>query len=87
MERFLADPAISQLKWKVDPEQLLAEWVAEYAGSKAREFGRLQITAFRDSLVAKRMSPACTNRYLAAMRRAWRWATANCYTLPSASWP
>ena len=87
VERFLADPTINQLKWRRDLEQLLAEWVADYANHKAREFGRLQITAFRDKLVAAGMSPARTNRYLAAMRRAWRWASANGYTLPSAPWP
>jgi site-specific recombinase XerD len=72
VERFLVDPLIRQLKWRRDLEQLLAEWVADYAGSKAREFGRLQITALRDKLVRQGLSPARTNRYLAAMRRVWR---------------
>src|SRR4029077_4865925 len=82
-----ADPAIGQLKWKPDLEQLLAEWVVEYGGTKARSFARPQITAFRDKLMARGMSPARTNRYLAAMRRVWRWAGANGYALPSAVWP
>ena len=37
--------------------------------------------------MARGMSPARTNRYLAAMRRVWRWAGANGYALPSAVWP
>jgi integrase len=87
VERFLADSTIKQLKWRADLEQLLAEWVAEYGGTKARSFGRLQITALRDTLAGRGLSPARVNRYLAAMRRVWHWAGANGYALPSAIWP
>jgi integrase len=86
-EKFLADPAMRQLKWLDELEQLLAQWVAEYGGVKARSFGRLQITALRDKLATRGLSPARTNRYLAAARRMWRWAGANGYALPSAIWP
>jgi len=35
----------------------------------------------------KTLSPARVNRYMAAMRRAWKWGTVKGYVLPSQPWP
>lgn len=87
IERFLADQTIKQLRYLSDLQQLLGAWADEYGGTRVRSFGRLQIAAFRDKLLGQKRGPARTNRYLAAMRRVWRWGGQNGYILPSAPWP
>lgn len=122
IERFLADPAVSQLKWHPQLAAILADWSNEYGGTRVRSFGRLQIEAFRDKLLARKvgrsrkadsgeliaavaegaaqveapkappkpvktLSAARCNRYMAAMRRAWKWGTVKGYVLPSSPWP
>lgn len=127
IERFLADPVVSQLKWHPQLEAILADWSNEYGGTRVRSFGRLQIEAFRDKLLARKvgrskktgitepaivaasgavqanvpkaeavkgdpkrpktLSAARCNRYMAAMRRAWKWGTVKGYVLPSSPWP
>jgi integrase len=87
IERFLADPAVKQLRYLPDLTFLLGEWVNEYGTMRAASFGRLQVTALRDKLLSQGLTPARVNRYVSAMRRAWHWALASGYVLPSAAWP
>lgn len=96
VERFLADPNVAQLKWHGQLSDMLADWTSEYGGTRVQSFGRLQIEAFRDKLLSRKvgkkesahtLSAARTNRYLAAMRRAWKWGAVKGYVLPSAPWP
>ena len=86
IERFLADPATKQRRYHGDLERLLSAWANKYGDLKVRAFGRYQINTMRDEKAAK-VSPATTNRYLSAMRRAWNWGGEQGYLLGSARWP
>lgn len=72
---YLADPRVRQLRAIAGRKTQLAAWVDEYATHRLRGFGYLQITAFRDKLLAGGREPATVNRYLAAMRRVWNWGS------------
>ncbi|MDX2153301.1 MAG: tyrosine-type recombinase/integrase [Bryobacteraceae bacterium] len=85
IERYLADPKVRQLRSYDDLEALLATCVDRLGDARARTFGRLQITQFRDELMKERprnrgklgagtLSPARVNRYLSALRACWHWA-------------
>jgi integrase len=96
IERYLADPSVTRLKWHGQLSAMLAVWADEFGGMRVRSFGRLQVEAMRDKLLARRvgkganarpLSNGRANRYAAAMRRAWRWGAARGYVLPSAVWP
>jgi integrase len=86
-ERFLADPQVRQLRYLPDLEFLLAAWTNQFGDMPARTFSRIQVVAFRDSLLTEGRSPARANRYLSAMRRCWYWAIDNGFALPSSPWP
>jgi integrase len=96
IERFLTDPTVSRLRWQPQLSAMLAVWADEFGGARVRSFGRLQVEAMRDKILARRVgkadnahpiSAARVNRYMAAMRRAWRWGAVKGYVLPSAPWP
>jgi len=87
VEAFLADPATKQRRYHPELEFLLGAWADDFGTVKAKEFGRMQLTVFRNSLISKGRSPARANRYLSAMRRAWHWGQENGYILQGASWP
>ncbi|MCC6170683.1 MAG: site-specific integrase [Gammaproteobacteria bacterium] len=57
IERFLADPVVSQLRWHGELSDLLAAWADEYGGVKVRQFGRIHVEAMRDRLLATRIRP------------------------------
>ncbi len=87
VERFLLDPTVRQLRWLPDLSQLLAAWADEYGSDRVSTLGRLQKAAYRDKLLAQKLSPARVNRYLAAFRRMWTWGLENGYIMPSQTWP
>ena len=66
IERFLADPAVSQLKWHGQLSDMLAVWADEFGGARVRSFGRLQVEAMRDKLLARRVGKADNARPLNA---------------------
>jgi integrase len=86
-EAFLADPNTRQRRYHPELTYLLGAWTDDYGSSKVKELGRLQLSAFRNGIVGKGLSPARANRYLSAMRRAWHWGQENGYVLQNASWP
>lgn len=86
-EAFLEDPNTAKRRYHPELKFLLAAWVDEYGGMKAKELGRLQLVSFRNARVAEGLSHARANRYLSAMRRAWHWGQENGYVLQSVSWP
>lgn len=57
IERFLADPVVSQLRWHGELSDLLAAWSDEYGGAKVRQFGRIHVEAMRDKLLARQIRP------------------------------
>ena len=57
IERFLADPVVSQLKWHGELSDLLAAWADEFGGIKVRQFGRIHVEAMRDKLLARKVRP------------------------------
>ncbi len=57
IERYLADPVVSQLTWHGELTHVLAEWTNEYGGVKVRQFGRINIEAMRDKLLARKIRP------------------------------
>ena len=87
VERFLLDPTVRQLRWLPDLSQLLAARADEYGSDRVSTLGRLQKAAYRDKLLAQKLSPARVNRYLAAFRRMWTWGLLNGYIMPSQTWP
>ena len=84
-ESFLADPKTRQRTYHPELTTLLAPWCDEYGTVRARAFGRLQVVARRDKLLADGLSPARVNRYLSAMRRAWNWGRECGYV--TGGWP
>jgi integrase len=89
IKRFMLDPTTREnsTSYLTELEQMLGEWTNEYGPARARSFGRLQVTAFRDKLLTSGRSPARANRYLSAMRRMWNWAIESGYVMPSSPWP
>lgn len=81
---FLGDAKVQQRRYFEELKQILAAWVDEYGSARIRSFGYLQIVAFRDKQLGSGLTPARTNRYLSAMRRAWNWGAPN-YT--QSPWP
>lgn len=87
VEAFLEDPNTKKRRYHPELTFLLAAWVDDYGGMKAKELGRLQLVSFRNARVADGLSHARANRYLSAMRRAWHWGQENGYVMSNASWP
>ena len=85
IESFLADPKAKQRRYHAELTLILAAWSDEYGEDRVRGFGRLQVVAFRDARLASGLSPARTNRYLSAMRRAWNWGVENGFAV--GVWP
>lgn len=82
---FLDAPKTKQRRYLPELTQILGCWVDQYKAIRLRSFGRLQIGAYRDQLIGSGLSPARTNRYLSAMRRAWNWGVEEGYC--TAPWP
>jgi integrase len=89
VERFLEDPQ-ERLEHKdsyhSELVQMLGEWSNEYGSVRVRDLNRDMKVTFRNRLLATR-SPARTNRYTSAMRRAWNWGIRNGYILETRAWP
>jgi integrase len=81
---YLKDPKVRSLLSVDGLESMIAEWVNEYGTQRARGFGYLHITAFRDKKLGEGLSPARVNRYLSAMRRCWNWGNPHYVQTP---WP
>jgi integrase len=84
---YLEDPeTIALLSYK-DSCARLAWWVNELGEKRIRELGVVTLREARDRLARTGITPATTNRYLAALRSAWNWGRAAGYLSANQVWP
>jgi integrase len=87
VDRHLKDPKTKALDSYPQRVMQLGHWVANYGSLRTRQFGPAQILDCRDSLLESGLTPATTNRYVAAMRRAWNWGRNVRLIDSGTSWP